>query len=118
MKKVFVANEDFGTIIPDLKINGKEAPYPVVNDRAVRSTAGLMLLVGTITFFITFYTQDFTLFRYVIITFFIDFLLKFFKGPSKSIYGFFGRKFVSNQKPEFVGAIQKRFAWGILALRT
>lgn len=113
MNKIFIPNEEFGKIIPDLKINGKEAPYPVVNDRAVRATAGLMLFIGTITFFVTLYTWDFTLLRFILPFFFLDFLLKVFKGPKKSIFGFFGRKFVSNQKPEFVGAIQKRFAWSL-----
>jgi hypothetical protein len=28
-----------GTIIPGLKINGKPAPYPVLNERAIRATA-------------------------------------------------------------------------------
>jgi len=112
-KKPFVSNEEFGKIIPDLKIEGKEAPYPVVNDRAVRATAGLMLIIGLIAFFQAYYTQNFDLLRIVVITFFLDFLLKTFKGPQKSIYGYFGKKFVANQKPEFVGAIQKRFAWSL-----
>lgn len=113
MKNIFTPNEEFGTIIPDLKINGKKAPYPVVNDRAIRSTAGLMLFVGTITFFITFFTWDFNLLRVILPTFFLDFLLKALWGPQFSLYGFFGRSFVANQRPEYVGAIQKRFAWSI-----
>jgi len=112
-KKPFVSNQEFGKIIPDLKINGKDAPYPVINDRAVRATAGLMLIIGLTAFFNAYYTENFIILRVVIITFFIDFLLKTFKGPQKSIFGFFGRKFVSNQNPEFVGAIQKRFAWSL-----
>jgi hypothetical protein len=112
-KKLFISNEEFGKIIPDLKIEGKDAPYPVVNDRAVRATSGLMLMIGLIAFFQAYYTQNFDLLRIVVITFFLDFLLKTFKGPEKSIYGYFGKKFVSNQKPEFVGAIQKRFAWSL-----
>lgn len=113
LQKPFVSNEEFGKIIPDLKIEGKEAPYPVVNDRVIRATAGLMLMFGLIAFFQAYYTKNFDLLRIIVITFFLDFLLKTFKGPQKSIYGYFGKKFVSNQKPEFVGAIQKRFAWGL-----
>lgn len=113
MNKPIVPNEEFGTIIPDLKINGKIAPYPVVNDRDVRATAGLMMMIGGITFFYTWFTRDFLFLQIVLPTFFIDFLLKASKGPKRSLYGFFGRKFVANQKPEYVGAIQKRFAWTI-----
>lgn len=113
LKKPFVSNEEFGKIIPNLKINGKEAPYPVVNDRAVRATAGLMMMFGLVALFHSFYTRDFNLLRVIIILFFLDFLFKTLKGPMKSFFGFFGRKFIANQKPEFVGAIQKRFAWAL-----
>lgn len=113
IKKPFVSNEEFGKIIPELKINGKEAPYPVVNDRAVRATAGIMMMLGIFACFHSFYTRDFVFLKIVIILFFFDFLLKTLKGPMKSFFGFFGRKVVSKQKPEFVGAIQKRFAWSL-----
>lgn len=119
MNKPFVSNENFGTIIPNLKINGKPAPYPVVNDREVRSTAGVMLLIGSLTFFYTWFTHDFSYLKIVLPFFFIDFLLKASKGPKRSLFGLVGRRFVANQKPEYVGAIQKRFAWGIgLAVST
>jgi hypothetical protein len=39
-----------GEVIPGLKINGKPAPYPVMNERAVRATAGLMLIATTVAF--------------------------------------------------------------------
>ncbi|MDH5532985.1 MAG: DUF4395 domain-containing protein [Candidatus Pacebacteria bacterium] len=113
MNKLFVPNEEFGQIIPDLKINGKDAPYPVVNDRAVRATAGIMLFIGVFTFFYTFSTWDFTMLKFVLPTFFLDFLLKVSRGPKYSIYGFLSRPLISNQKPEYCGAIQKRFAWSI-----
>jgi hypothetical protein len=103
----------FGEVIPGLKIDGVEAPYPVVNERAVRATAGLMFLIGICTFFYVFYTKDFTPVYYVVPAFWLDFFLKTFFGPKFSIFGFFARYFVRNQRPDYVGALQKRFAWAI-----
>ena len=44
----------YGKIIPDLTIEGKPAPYPVVNEREIRAAAGIMFLIGVITFCNTF----------------------------------------------------------------
>lgn len=103
----------FGEIIPGLKIDGVDAPYPVVNERAVRATAGLMFLIGISTFFYVFYTKDFTPVYYVVPAFWLDFFLKTVFGPKYSVFGFIARNFVKGQRPEYVGAFQKRFAWGI-----
>ncbi len=36
-------------IIPDLQIHGAPAPYPVLNERAIRATAWLMFAIGIST---------------------------------------------------------------------
>lgn len=105
--------KNYGTIIPGLQIDGKPAPYPVINERAVRATAGLMFAIGITTLISIIKTGDYTMLYVVVPLFWTDFFLKAVFSPSYSIFGFFGRKIVQNQKPEYVGVIQKRFAWSI-----
>lgn len=101
----------YGTIIPNLKINGIDAPYPVINERSIRATAGLMFAVGFFTLLYTvFHCGDMRVAQIIVPLFTIDFLLKVI-NPKLSLFGIIGRLLVRNQKPEYVGAIQKRFAW-------
>ena len=111
--RIFKPADQFGQIIPNLTINGKPAPYPVYNDREIRATAGVMFLIGISTFFYTLFTRDFNLLNYIIPLFFIDFLIKVFQGTQYSPFGIVGAWMVKNQTPEYVGAIQKRFAWSL-----
>ena len=102
----------YGQIIPNLEINGQPAPYGVFNERAIRATAGIMFLIGFATLNYTFYTKDFSAANIVVPIFWLDFLLKVI-NPKYSYFGVIGRWIVRKQKPEYVGAIQKRFAWSI-----
>lgn len=102
-----------GTIIPGLTINGKPAPYPVLNERSVRAGAGVMLMLGVSAFSLALLQQDFLLLKIVVILFFIDFFTKVVLGPKFSPISNIANLIVKKQKPEYVGAIQKRFAWSI-----
>lgn len=103
--------KDIWQIIPWLQIDGKPAPYGVLNERSIRATAWIMFAVWFFTMMYTFFTQDFTVLKIVVTTFFFDFLVKVLWGPKYSPIAFLGKKIVSKQKPEYVWAIQKRFAW-------
>ncbi len=87
--------------------------YRVLNERAVRATAGIMLVVAITGFARAYFLQEYMLLKIVVISFFIDFFLKTLITPNLSPYGFLGKLIVRKQKPDFVGAIQKRFAWSI-----
>lgn len=102
-----------GKIIPGLEIDGKLAPYPVLNERAVRAGAGIMLALGASAFSLAFLTQDYRLLKVVVVFFFIDFFTKVVLGPKFSPVANVANLIVKAQKPEYVGAIQKRFAWSI-----
>lgn len=102
----------FGQVFNGLTIGGKPAPYPVVNERAVRAAAGLMLVVATIAVMLAFFNQMFLPLKIVTTLFFFDFSLRVFTGMTPlSPFGLLGTLLVRNQKPEWVGATQKRFAW-------
>lgn len=103
----------YGKTIPNLKINGVSATYPVINEREVRGAAGLMFLIGAITFAVVFFTKNTTLLYVVVPVFWLDFFFKVVFQPHFSFFGYLAGFFVSNQTPEYVGVIQKRFAWSI-----
>jgi hypothetical protein len=103
----------FGTTIPNLTIHGEPAPYPVVNDRAVRAGAGIMLVLGATAFAFAFFEQNFTPLKAVVVLFFLDFLAKVVIGTRFSLIAQLGEYIVHKQTPEYVGAVQKRFAWSI-----
>lgn len=109
----------YWTIIPWLEIHGRPAPYPVVNERAVRASAGTMLLTWFITFVIVYETKDYAYLYPTVIAFWLQFFISTVRWPQYAPFSILGRWFVRFQRPEWVGAIQKRFArWIGLAMAT
>ena len=111
MGALIKSNSDYGEFIPGLKINGKDAPYGVVNDREVRAGAGIMFVLGSIAFAQALYTGNFLFLQILVVAFLIDFGIKVFNGVKYSPISMIARQIVKKQNPEYVGAIQKRFAW-------
>lgn len=103
----------YGKILPGLTIGGQEAPYPVVNERGIRAAAGIMFAIGLSVFWYVFLTRDYRPMSVVVVVFWIEFFLKTVFSPAWSFFGLIGDWTVRKQEPEYVGAIQKRFAWGL-----
>jgi hypothetical protein len=103
----------YGTVIPGLMIHGKPAPYPVLNERAIRAGAGIMFVMGLFAFFNAFYLRDFTYIKVFVLLFFVDFFIKVIVGTKFSPISRLALWIVRAQAPEYVGAVQKRFAWSI-----
>jgi len=103
----------YGKTIPGLKIHGEDAPYPVLNERAIRAGAGIMLMLGIYAFVNALLLGNFLPLKWVVSFFFIDFFTKVIIGTKFSPVSNLANWIVRKQKPEYVGAIQKRFAWGI-----
>lgn len=103
----------YGITIPGLMLHGKPAPYPVLNERAIRAGAGIMFVLGFFAFFQAFYLRDFFFIKIFVVLFFIDFFMKVIVGTKFSPVSQLANLIVSNQTPEYVGSIQKRFAWSI-----
>jgi hypothetical protein len=85
----------------------------VLNEREARAGAGILFVFAILSFLYAFRTMDF---RYtsIFITFFmVDFFIRVVVNPKYAPSLIVGRFFVSRQKPEYVGAAQKRFAWSI-----
>lgn len=72
-----------------------------------------MFVLGFFAVFHGFYLGDFTYLKVVVPLFFFDFLMKVVVGVRFSPIAQLGELLVRNQTPEYVGAVQKRFAWSI-----
>lgn len=84
----------------------------VLNEREARAGAGIMLLFGFLSMANCFMLSDALFAKYFISFFMFDFFIRItFVQYSPSLL--LGRLFVQNQDPEYVGAKQKRFSWGL-----
>ena len=108
------ATFSFGQVIPGLVLHGHPAPYPVMNERAVRASAGLMLIAATVAFSLAFFVQYYLPIKIITIVFSYEFAARLLTGLSPlSLFGVLGSFLVRKQEPEWSGAIQKRFAWSL-----
>ena len=87
-------------------------PVRVVNERAVRAAAGILFALAMMSFMNAYLLGNYQPTRLFVIVFLIDMTLRMFNprwAPSMIV----GQWIVRNQTPEWVGAPQKRFAWGL-----
>ena len=85
----------------------------VLNEREIRAAAGIMFLATFLSLMFIVFEGNFVPIKYVISIFLVDFSIRVFVNPKFSPVLILGRFFVSNQNPEYVGAIQKKYAWAI-----
>lgn len=90
-----------------------EYAIPVFNERAVRAAAGILLVWGLIAFMHAFLQGNFLPTKIFVAAFLIDFTIRLFINPKFAPSLIVGQWIVRNQTPEYTGAPQKRFAWGI-----
>lgn len=86
---------------------------PVLNEREVRAAAGVLFILMFISVFTVLLKGNFVLLKYAIIIFLTDMLLRVYINPKFSPSLILGRLIVRDQAPEYVGALQKKFAWKI-----
>jgi len=84
---------------------------PVLNEREIRASAGILFLATFISLMLIIFKNNFLPIKYVITLFFTDFIIRVFVNPKFSPALIMGRLIVRNQVPEYVGAQQKKFAW-------
>jgi len=100
MNKVIKFGED---------VNGYD--IPVLNEREIRASAGILFLFIFISLMLILFKQDFLLVKYAITIFLTDFIIRVFINPKFAPSLIIGRLIVRNQVPEYVGARQKKFSW-------
>ena len=84
---------------------------PVLNEREIRASAGILFLATFISLMLIIFKNNFLPIKYVLTMFLVDFIIRVFINPRFSPTLIIGRLIVSNQTPEYVGAQQKKFAW-------
>ena len=84
---------------------------PVLNEREIRAAAGILFLSTFLSLMFILFKGNFIPIKYVITIFLTDFLIRVFVSPKFSPTLIIGRLIVRNQTPEYVGAVQKKFAW-------
>ncbi|HHD78892.1 MAG TPA: DUF4395 domain-containing protein [Epsilonproteobacteria bacterium] len=93
----------YGETVPGYEV-------PVLNEREARAAAGI-LFIGAFIGLTNGTMMGTAVFSKYFVTFFaIDFTMRVIQ-PRYAPSLLLGRFFVRNQKPEYVGATQKRFAW-------
>jgi len=85
----------------------------VLNERAVRASAGILFLFAIISFMNAWLTGNFQPTRVFVVAFLLDFTIRIFVNPRFAPSLIVGQWIVHRQQPEWVGAPQKRFAWAI-----
>lgn len=90
-----------------------EYAVPVLNERAVRASAGILFVFAFIAFMNAWLTGNFQPTRLFVLAFLADFAIRLFVNPRFAPSFMLGQWMVRNQQPEWVGAPQKRFAWAI-----
>ena len=87
--------------------------YKVLNERVMRASAGIMLLLGFIAFIYAFILNEFIVVPYISGFLMINFIIGIFINPRFSPTVFIGYIFVRKQSILPIGAIQKKFAWSL-----
>lgn len=85
----------------------------VLNERAVRASAGILFFLAIISFMNAWLTGNFQPTRVFVVAFLIDFTIRIFINPRYAPTLILGQWIVRKQQAEYVGAPQKRFAWAI-----
>jgi hypothetical protein len=85
----------------------------VLNEREIRAAAGILFVLMFVAILSAIMQGSFTLLKYAVLIFLADMLIRVFVNPKYAPLLILGRFIVRNQVPEYVGAIQKKFAWVI-----
>lgn len=97
---------EFGELRPEYSVR-------VMNERAVRAAAGLLFFAALVSFMNAWLVGNFQPTRVFVVCFLIEFGIRLLVNPRFAPVMILGEWMVRNQVPEWTGAPQKRFAWGI-----
>jgi hypothetical protein len=86
---------------------------PVLNEREIRASAGILFLVMFWAWMLVIFKENYFWVKCVNTIFLTDFIVRVLISPKYSPSLIIGRLIVGKQNPDYVGAVQKKFAWTI-----
>jgi len=92
-------------------IDGKS--YKVLDERIMRASAGIMLLLAVIASINGFILRDFEVIPFLVGFLMINFIIGVFINPKYSPTVLLGSLMVYKQSKIPIGAVQKKFAWSL-----
>lgn len=87
--------------------------YPVLNEREVRGSSGIMLFLAVIAAINGFILREFIVIPYIVGFIMMNFAVGIFINPKFMPTMYIARRMVRSQTPIYFGAIQKRFAFSL-----
>ena len=102
MSKIF----NFGETVEGYEVK-------MFNEREARAGAGILFLLALLSFLNCLYTKNILIMQLFIGSFLLEFTIRVIVNPKYAPSLIIGRFMVKNQTAEYVGATQKRFAWGL-----
>ncbi len=85
--------------------------YKVINERDARASAGIMFLLGMLSLFSVYLHRTIFWAELFSITFILEFFIRTVINPKYAPYMLIGNLIVNRQKPDWVEAKPKQFAW-------
>jgi hypothetical protein len=92
-------------------IEGKS--FKILDERKIRASAGIMLLLGVIAFINAFILKNYIVVPYITGFLTLNFIIGIFINPKYSPTMIIAYIFVRKQSALPIGAIQKKFAWSL-----
>jgi len=86
-------------------------PYKVLDERVIRASAGIMLLLGVIASINGFILNKFEIIPYISGFLMLNFSIGIFLNPKYAPTYFLAGLIIKGQSPLPIGAVQKKFAW-------
>lgn len=101
----------YGERISGITAGGRELQAAVFNEREVRASAGLLMMFGTVAFFIALLDANYVPLQVAASYFLFEFLIRVTVGIHRTPSGYVGRLLTKRYPPEWTSAKPKRFAW-------
>jgi hypothetical protein len=93
--------------------HSEEHGFKILDERVMRGSAGIMLLLSLIAFINGFIVKDYIVIPYVVGFMVVNFAIGIFINPKFSPTVVLASLMVRKQSPLPIGAIQKKFAWSL-----
>ena len=104
-------NAIYGESVAGLSIGGRPVLAGVYDESQMRAAAGVTLVLGALAFVHAYFAKQYVPIQIVTVFFFVEFLVRVTVGLQYSPVGVLAKLLVARQRPHWVSAKPKRFAW-------